>query len=254
MSHIYFLPHAVERADSLYGGCDITMENHEDIANMIVDTCFTPLNILNGTHALDVSRATLPSNQLYSTSLLFMCCGTAGNEIKVLEYMHQQGVQLNRVLFFDKWISSDTLHKLQQYYDKHEDYVSRVHIECTFDLLTQFMRETQEEYTKDGGTSVRHRWVVVGMNAIFRHVCSDNLYSCYRFLIQCARFAALDQIHPQWINILQNPYHGASPETPILTTREGQPIEMIRVFSKPWWEFAVETISDEDAKRILVGK
>ena len=48
--------------------------------------------------------------------------------------------------------------------------------------------------------------------------------------------------------------HGASLETPILTTREGQPIEMIRVFSKPWWEFAVETISDEDAKRILVGK
>ena len=260
MSHIYFLPHAVERADSLYGGCDITMENHEDIANMIVDTCFTESTLLENcgdarrNNSYIKRKCSEAELQFYSTSFLFMCCGTAGNEIKVLEHMHQQGVQLNRVLFFDKWISSDTLHKLQQYYDKHDDYVSRVHVECTFDLLTQFMRETQEEYTKDGGTSVRHRWVVVGMNAIFRHVCSDNLYSCYRFLIQCARFAALDQIHPQWINILQNPYPGASLETPILTTREGQPIEMIRVFSKPWWEFAVETISDEDAKRILVGK
>ena len=36
MSHIYFLPHAIKRADSIYGGCNVKMERHADMANMIV--------------------------------------------------------------------------------------------------------------------------------------------------------------------------------------------------------------------------
>ena len=161
--------------------------------------------------------------------LIFMCCGSAINEIPISLELRKRGVDISREIYFDRFIDESTIANLSNHANTH---VSR-QIVTSVDALETILVKT------------RQPCIVIGVNASFIFYTRDEAYRYHAFFSLCNRLSKENVCQDKWINILDGS-NGDYSKLPCIDD-----CGHIRVYSTSWWTYANHTLSNWE---ILLGK
>jgi len=208
-------------SDEFNDSLNIDMDNIDDISEYVLDK--------------------LVDDKSHSHIIIFMCCGQSETEIRILESLRNRGLNIQIEIFFDKYITNRCVSNVTNYRNK---YKTMTNIATSFKCLTEFIK--QPKYV------VSPQYIVLGINAVFYFDTPQELYDCHQFFSYCSLASKNKELHLNWTNILRNTSGNAFPNHERLKEKNGTPIECIRIYTCPWWEYATELVSSKYSESIVV--
>ena len=166
-------------------------------------------------------------------SLIFLCCGSCKNEIRLSRELRSLGLNVCAEIYFDKFITDDAIRALcahQKAIGSEEGSSSRVI--CLTSLLKL------KEQLQVSSSYCGHKLLIIAINGSFGFSSKQEVYDFHSFCCECERLSQLQICQPYFMNFLGGRSIGGEygKQLPCIHNEE------TRVYRTTWWSYGNEKL------------